>query len=92
MRIRRLWISNFRGVRELDWKLPDQQLVALVGPGDSGKTTILDALHYLLGDRWNIPFADTDFFRSEVENHIAVKALLTDLPTPLKKESALGCG
>ncbi|MGO4807935.1 ATP-dependent endonuclease [Arthrobacter sp. 2MCAF15] len=91
MRVRRLWISNFRGVRELDWKLPtDQQLVALVGPGDSGKSTILDALHYLLGDRWNIPFADTDFFGVNVENPIVVKALLTDLPMALKKEAALG--
>ena len=91
MRVRRLWISNFRGVRELDWKLPtNQQLVALVGPGDSGKSTILDALHYLLGDRWNIPFSDTDFFGVDVEKPIVVKALLTDLPIALKKEAALG--
>lgn len=91
MRIRRLWVSNFRGVRELDWKLPtDQQLVALVGPGDSGKSTILEALHYLLGDRWNIPFSDTDFFGVDVENPIVIKALLTGLPMALNKETALG--
>jgi putative ATP-dependent endonuclease of OLD family len=91
VRVRRLWISNFRGVRQLDWILPtDQRLVALVGPGDSGKSTILDALHYLLGDRWNIPFADTDFHNVDVEHPIVIKALLMDVPPALRKESALG--
>ena len=91
MRIRRLWIENFRGIMSLDWKLPtDRQLVALVGPGDSGKSTILEAIHYLLGDRWMIPFADTDFYKVSVEHPILIKALLVDLPPSLKKEAALG--
>lgn len=91
MRIRRLWIENFRGIKSLDWKLStDQQLVALVGPGDSGKSTILEAIHYLLGDRWNIPFADTDFHTVNVGTPILIKALLIDLPPTLKKEDSLG--
>ncbi len=91
MRIRRLWIENFRGIRTLDWKLPaEQRLVALVGPGDSGKSTILEAIHYLLGDRWMIPFADTDFFNVNVEHPIVIRALLIDLPPDLMKEAALG--
>lgn len=91
MRVRRLWIDNFRGIRQLDWKLPTgQQLVALVGPGDSGKSTILDAIHYLLGDRWNIPFTDTDFYNVDVEHSIVIKALLVDVPAALKKEAAFG--
>lgn len=91
MRIRRLWIENFRGIKQLDWKLPtDQRLIALVGPGDSGKSTILEAVHYLLGDRWSIPFADTDFFNVNVDRPVLIKALLTDVPTSLKKENAFG--
>lgn len=91
MRIRRLWIENFRGIRTLDWTLPaDQRLIALVGPGDSGKSTILEAIHYLLGDRWMIPFADTDFLNVNVEDPIVIRALLIDLPPDLKKEAALG--
>lgn len=91
MRVRRLWINNFRGIKQLDWKLPTgQQLVALVGPGDSGKSTILDALHFLLGDRWNIPFTDTDFYNTVVDQPIVIKALLIDIPSALKKEAALG--
>ncbi len=91
MRIRRLWIENFRGVRSFDWKLPtDQRLIALVGPGDSGKSTILDAIHYLLGERWMIPFADTDFYNADVEQRILIRALLIDIPQDLRKESSLG--
>lgn len=91
MRVRRLWIQSFRGIRMLDWKIPpDQRLIALVGPGDSGKSTILDAVHYLLGDRWNIPFADTDFYQANVETPVRMAALVVDIPTDLKKDSAFG--
>jgi energy-coupling factor transporter ATP-binding protein EcfA2 len=89
--IRRLWIENFRGIKTLDWKLPsEERFVALIGPGDSGKSTILEAIHYLLGDRWMIPFADTDFYKVSVEHPILIKALLIDLPPSLKKEAVLG--
>lgn len=91
MRVRRLWIENFKGVRRLDWVLPtEQRLIALVGPGDSGKSTILDAIHYLLGDRWSIPFADTDFFGVNVEDPIVIKALLIDIPAALRKDTSFG--
>lgn len=96
MRIRRLLIKNFRGIKNLEWDVPDDpQLFALIGPGDSGKSTILTAIEYLLGDRWNIPFLDTDFFDVEVKEPICIRALLTDIPKDLLKDSALGlylCG
>jgi putative ATP-dependent endonuclease of the OLD family len=91
MRIRRLWIENFRGIKQLDWRVPNnRRLIALVGPGDSGKSTVLDAVHYLLGDRWSIPFADTDFFNADVQQQILIKALLIEVPPTLKKDSAFG--
>ena len=91
MRLQRLWIENFRGIRTLDWTLPTTgRLQVLVGPGDTGKSTILDAVHYLLGDRWNIPFSDDDFHNIDVESPIIIRALLTDLPPALLKESAFG--
>lgn len=46
MRISRLSIENFRGIKRLDWTLPaDQRLITLIGPGDSGKSTILESIH-----------------------------------------------
>jgi putative ATP-dependent endonuclease of OLD family len=91
MQIRRLWINNFRGVRRLDWKIPlSQQLTVLVGPGDTGKSTILEAIHLLLGDRWMVGFTDTDFYGADVEKPIVIEGLIVDIPDPLKKDTALG--
>ncbi len=91
MRIHHLRIDNFRGIKNLEWTLPaEQRLVALVGAGDSGKTTILDAIHLLLGDRWNVSFSDTDFFRSDTTTPISIEAVLIGLPDVLMKESLFG--
>lgn len=91
MRIRSLEIENFRGIKSLKWKLPaDQRLIVLVGPGDSGKSTILEAIHYLLGDRWSIPFADTDFYGADVEKPISIRAVLAEIPVELRKDNAFG--
>lgn len=96
MKIRKLVIRNFRGVKKLDWEIPESsRLLALIGPGDSGKSTVLTAIEYLLGDRWNIPFSDSDFFGGDVDNEICIQAFLTDIPNELLKDSALGlylCG
>ncbi len=91
MQVRRLIIKNFRGIQSLDWRVPGgQKLVTLIGPGDSGKSTTLDALHYVLGDRWNISFSDTDFYKADSEHPILIQAALVDLPPALLKESAFG--
>lgn len=91
MQVRRLLIENFRGIKHLDWTMPiHQKLITLVGPGDSGKSTTLVALNFLLGDRWNIPFSDTDFFEVDTSQNIRIAAILTGIPKPLLKESALG--
>ena len=42
-RIRRLEIRNFRSIQVLDW-YPSAGIKCLVGPGDGGKSTTLDAI------------------------------------------------
>ena len=64
MRIARLAIKNFRGIRQADILLPTHGV--LVGDNNTGKTTILEALDLALGpDRLNRqPAVDEhDFFR-----------------------------
>lgn len=91
MKIQTLEINNFRGIQSLAWSLPqDQRLIVLIGAGDSGKSTILDAIHFLLSDRYYIPFSDTDFYRVDVSKPVVIKAVLTDIPDALKKENAFG--
>src|ERR1700752_4497949 len=58
--IRLIEIENFRAIRNLRW-LPGPGVNCLIGPGDSGKSTILDAIDLCLGARRSLSFTDADF-------------------------------
>ena len=91
MRVRQLSIENFRGIKKLGWKLPvGQRLITLIGPGDSGKSTILEAIHLLLGDRWSVSFSDVDFYGVDPSEPIRIEAVLTGVPTSLLKDNTFG--
>ena len=89
MRVRRLEVANFRGVKSLDWK-HIAETAALVGPGDSGKSTILDALERVLSPRWNVAFDDTDFWDLQTAESIVIRATITDLAPSFFRESKFG--
>ena len=88
-RIRKLEIRNFRSIRSLDW-CPTDGVNCLVGPGDSGKSTILDAIDLCLGARRNLAVADTDFFGLDVTQDICIALTLGALPDALKNIDAYG--
>ena len=89
MKLRRVQIERFRGIRQLDWTLGGG-FICLVGPGDSTKTTILDAVDLALSPRWNIPFDDSDFFDARVDEPIVISVTIGDLPQRHKSENAYG--
>lgn len=89
MKIRRLEIKNYRGIRELSWIL-DARFACLVGPGDSTKTTILDALGSVLSPRYNVSFTDADFYGCDTSKPIEITAAVAELPDALIRESAQG--
>jgi predicted ATP-dependent endonuclease of OLD family len=68
-RIRKVEISNFRCIKQLTW-LPDSGVNCLIGPEDTGKSTILDAIDLCLGARRSLQLTDADFYRLDVENPI----------------------
>ena len=80
MRIRHLSVRNFRGIRELDWSVPDRNVLCLIGPGDSTKSTILEALRRAFHPQWNLSFDDSDFFRGNPTDPITIEAVLGALP------------
>ncbi|GLY19998.1 hypothetical protein Kisp01_70120 [Kineosporia sp. NBRC 101677] len=96
MRIRQLKIENFRGVRSAVWQVPaEQNLLALIGPGDSTKTTILDAVHRALHESWNVSFHDSDFHNGDVSQPIRIEVVLGDLEPDLIRMDSFGlnlCG
>jgi putative ATP-dependent endonuclease of the OLD family len=89
MRLRRLEIENFRGIRSLDWRHV-ADTAALVGPGDSGKSTILDAIERVLSPKWNVLFDDTDFWDLRTETPIVIRATLTDLAPSFYRDTKFG--
>lgn len=70
--VRHLSIRNFRGLRTLEW-FPHEGVNALIGPGDSGKSTILDALDFVLGARRNATFSDADFYGLDSRHAIKIQ-------------------
>lgn len=88
-RVRQLEIRNFRSIKTLDWK-PSNGVNCLIGPGDSGKSTILDAIDLCLGARRSAPFGDTDFFGLDVTQTIVIAVTLGALPDTLKNIDTYG--
>jgi predicted ATP-dependent endonuclease of OLD family len=68
-RIRVVEIDDFRGIYSLRW-LPSPGVNCLIGPGDSGKSTIIDAIELCLGARRTVPFTDADF------RHLNIREIL----------------
>lgn len=88
MRICAIEVENFRGIARLEW-MPDKGMTALVGPGDSAKTTVLDALGLLFSPRWNHTFTDNDFNDVSSEDcEITIRATISDPPAELLRLEA----
>lgn len=88
-RIRKLSIRNFRSIQSLDWA-PSPGINCLVGPGDSGKSSILDAIDLCLGARRSAPFGDTDFHRLNVDVPIEISITLGELNDDLMNIESYG--
>jgi len=87
--IRHIHVKNFRVIKELKW-LPRPGLNCLIGPGDSGKSTVLDAIDLALGARRSYPFTDADFFNLDTTNPIEIWVTIGALSDELKNIDAYG--
>lgn len=91
MRIRRVDIENFRGIKTASWRLPlGQRFFALIGPGDSTKTTVLTAIERALHDRAGQVVVDTDFYGTDVAQPIRIRVAVDQLPEELIALDAFG--
>ena len=88
-RIRKIEIENFRVIKALTW-LPSSGINCLIGAGDSGKSSILDAIDWCLGARRNLQVTDADFHRLDVENPIKIKITVGELDDALKNIDTYG--
>jgi len=88
-RIYELKIENFRGIKTFSQKFC-KRFVCLLGRGDSGKTTILDAISFVLSPSWNLSIYDSDFYQGLTEPPIRIEASLLDLPEKFILEEKYG--
>lgn len=91
MRITNLEIANFKGIKNAFITFPkDSRVVCLIGAGDSTKSTILQAIEWILWPSWNLPASDSDFFECDTTAPIVLRGTFTELPEKLLSEDKFG--
>lgn len=73
--ILRLTVSRFRGIEKLTW-YPKPGLNVILGGGDVGKSTILDAIALLLHLSTRPALSDVDFWRRETQHGFEIEAVM----------------
>lgn len=87
--IRQISISNFRCIEQLNW-FPAAGINCLIGPGDAGKSSILDAIDFCLGARRMVQITDADFHGLNVATPIVIRITIGDLSDALKSIETYG--
>lgn len=88
MQIRQLKVQSFRGIAALDWT-PSNPFCCLIGAGDSGKSSVLDAIEAALSSRW-YSFSEPDFFGCDTSKPIVIEVTVGELSKPLKSDERFG--
>lgn len=89
MRLLEVSVKHFRGLEQLRW-VPAGATACLLGPGDSGKSTLLDAVEIALSPRFVLPVTDADFHGRDFSQPIEIEVTVGDLPEPLLRDDRFG--
>lgn len=85
-----LHIENFRGIENFSNTFGPENYCVLIGRGDSGKSTILKAISYLLNPSWNLNLTDFDFHNMDVQKNILIEGVFTDIPDEIESFEKFG--
>ena len=89
MRIVFVEIENFRGIKRLAWA-PSATVNCLIGPGDSTKTTILDAIEFALNPKPYQLADDSDFYNLDFNQQIKIVVTLAGLSPEFRSDDRYG--
>lgn len=89
MQIRQVEIKHYRGIESLTWR-PAGKFACLIGPGDSTKTTILDAIDLALTPRYDPPVSDVDFLELDTTTPVEITITVGALPEALQLDDKYG--
>jgi putative ATP-dependent endonuclease of OLD family len=73
--IRKLTIDRFRGIEKLDWK-PAQGMNVILGGGDVGKTTVLEAIALLLSPSNAAVISESDYWQRDSTQEFVIEAVI----------------
>lgn len=85
--IYRVDIERFRGIKNASW-LPARGVNIILGGGDVGKSTLLDAIALLLSPTNSVAVSDTDYYLRDVANGFAIEAVFS-IPSAAVADSTL---
>jgi len=77
--ILKLTIERFRGIQRLEW-WPTSGLNVILGGGDVGKSTILDAIALLFSPTNTSVISDADFWARKPEDEFCIEAIISIAP------------
>ncbi len=89
-RIINLKLKNFRGFENSEFKFKNNNLICLIGRGDSGKSTILDSINFVFSPNWKLNFFDHDFHNGNISIPIEIEATIINPPERLISENKYG--
>jgi len=89
MRIHHISIKHFRGIEHAQATFPGG-VICLIGPGDSTKSTILDAIEYVLCPNWFIPLDDSDLTNADLSKDIQIDVTVGPIPDDLLSDTKYG--
>jgi hypothetical protein len=72
--LRRLVIERFRGIKSFAW-YPTNGVNVILGGGDTGKTTILEAIALLLSPTNSNSISDPDYWQREPDQEFSIEGI-----------------
>lgn len=77
MKIKEIEIENFKSIKHEKIIFPQSNILALVGPNNAGKSNIVKAINYILGDTWlnKSKLVINDFYQKKMDNAIKIKII-----------------
>lgn len=74
-KILKLTITKFRGIKELNW-YPSAGMNFILGGGDTGKTTVLEAIDVLFSTSTSFNVSETDYWKRDTADSFTIEAVV----------------
>lgn len=75
-------IQHFRGIDNFE-QIFANGIMCIIGRGDSGKSTILEAISYVFSQSWSLHLNDSDFYGCNTTIPIIIEGTVVEIPDDL---------